>query len=204
LTLLKQEEEGYELFRRAIVYRDADAWAAIHACYRSLLLSWAYRCGAGIRTADSAEDIADQALARAWLALKPADFDAFPSLARLLGYLRTCVATTVIDSTRTRAAAERAEQALQILAPATPEQTVLATLDCDALWRAAVALAAESAERVILVESLVYGLPPRMIWARHPQIFPDIATIYSTKRSLFNRLQCNPELLRLREEISAV
>ena len=30
--MLKQKEEGYELFRRAIVYRDAEAWAAIHAC----------------------------------------------------------------------------------------------------------------------------------------------------------------------------
>jgi hypothetical protein len=40
--------------------------------------------------------------------------------------------------------------------------------------------------------------------ARHQQLFPDIATIYSTKRSLFNRLQCNPDLLRLRDDISSV
>ena len=200
--MLKQEEEGYELFRRAIMYRDAEAWATIHACYRSLLISWAYRCGAGMRTREAAEDIADQALARAWLALTPAHFDAFASLARLLSYLRTCVATTVIDSTRAKAAAVRAQQGLQTHAPATPEQIVLATLDRDALWRAVVAFVANLAERVILVESLIYGLPPRMIQARHPQLFPDIAAIYSTKRSLFNRLQRNPELLRLHEELS--
>jgi len=202
--MLEQEEEGYELFRRAILYRDAEAWAAIHACYRPLLISWAYRCGAGTYIAELAEHLADQALARAWAALTPAHFAAFPSLAQLLSYLRACVATTAIDCTRAKAAAERARQALHTQAPATPEQIVLATLDRDALWRAAIALVATPAERVVLVESLVYDLPPRMIWARHPQLFPDIATIYSTKRSLFNLLQCNPDLLRLREEFSSV
>jgi len=202
--MLKQEEEGYELFRRAILERDAEAWAAIHARYRPLLISWAYRCGAGTYTAESADDIADQALARAWVALTPAHFAAFPSLARLLSYLRACVATTVIDSIRAKAAAERAQQALDTPAPATPGQIVLASLDRDALWRAVIALVATPAEQIVLVESLVYGFPPRMILARHPQLFPDIATIYSTKRSVFNRLQCNPDLLRLLDDPSSV
>src|SRR5215211_5786980 len=105
--MLKQEEEGYELFRRAIVYRDAEAWAEIHARYRSLLISWANRSGAGQCTAEQAEDLADQALARAWVALTPARFAEFSSLARLLSYLRTCVATTAIDISRAKAAAER-------------------------------------------------------------------------------------------------
>jgi len=204
VTMLKQKEEGYELFRRAILDRDAEAWAAIHACYRPLLISWAYHCGAGTCTAESADDLADQALARAWVALTPAHFAAFPSLARLLSYLRACVATTVIDSTRARAAAERARHPLHTNAPATPEQIVLATRDRDALWQAVSALVATPAEHIVLVESLVYGFPPRTIWARHSQLFPEIATIYRTKRSLFNQLQCHPDLLRLREEFSSV
>jgi hypothetical protein len=204
VTLLKQKEVGYELFRRAIVDRDAEAWAAIHACYRPLLISWAYSCDAGMRTAESADDIADQALARARVTLTPAQFAAFPSLVQLLSYLRACVATTVLDSTRAKAAAERARQALHTNAPAPPEQIVLATLHRDALWQAVIALIATSAEHIVLVESLVYGFPPRKIWARHPQLFPDIATIYSIKHSLFNRFQCNPNLLRLRDKISSV
>jgi DNA-directed RNA polymerase specialized sigma24 family protein len=172
--------------------------------YRPLLISWAYRCGAGTYTAESADDIADQALARAWVALTPAHFAAFAALAQLLSYLRACVATTVIDSTRAKAAAERARPALDTNAPATPEQLVLSSLDRDAFWRAVVALVATPAEHIVLVESLVYGFPPRAIWARHPPLFPDSATIYSTKRSLFNWIQCNPDLLRLRDEISSV
>ncbi len=56
--MLKQEEDGYERFRRAILDRDAEAWAAINACYRPLLISWAYRCGAGTCIAESADDLA--------------------------------------------------------------------------------------------------------------------------------------------------
>jgi DNA-directed RNA polymerase specialized sigma24 family protein len=202
--MLKQEEEGYELFRSAILYRDAEAWAEIHARYRPLLISWVNRCDAGQCTAERADDLADQALARAWIALTPARFAAFPSLAQLLSYLRACVATTAIDSTRAKAVAERARQALDTQPPATPEEIVLATFDRDVLWRAVIALVATPAEHVVLVESLVYGSPPRTIWARHPQLFPDTATVYSTKRSLFNRLQRNPDVLRLCEEFSSV
>ena len=200
----KQEEEEYELFRRAILYRDAEAWAAIHARYRSLLVSWAYKCGARRCVAEWAEDLADQALARAWAALTPARFVAFSSLAQLLSYLRACVSTTVIDNTRAHAAAERAQQSLGTQAPAIPEQLVLDSLDRDALWRAVIALLATPAERVVLVESVVYGLPPRTIWARHPQLFPDVQTVYGTKRNLFVRLQRNSDLLRLCEELSSV
>src|SRR6266545_5201868 len=149
VTMLEQEKEGYELFRRAILDRDAEAWAAIHACYRPLLISWAYHCGAGTCTAESADDLADQALARAWVALTPAHFAAFPSLARLLSYLRACVATTVIDSTRAQASAERLAPQLPARAPSTPEQLVLADRDHAALWRTVLALAATPAERVV-------------------------------------------------------
>jgi hypothetical protein len=51
---------------------------------------------------------------------------------------------------------------------------------------------------------LVYGFPPRVIWAHHPQLFADIATVYRTKRNLFERLQRNRDLLQLLEEFSSV
>ena len=204
LAMTEYEDEGYDLFRRAIVRRDADAWAAIHARYRRLLVAWAYRHGARAGLTESAEDLADQAFARAWAALTPERFAAFPSLAPLLSYLRACVATTVIDSARAQASGERLAQQLPTRAPATPEQIVLADLGQDALWRTVLALAATPAERVVLVESFVDGLPPRMIRARHPQLFPDIATLYHIKRNLFARLQRNRDLLQVREEVLSI
>ena len=202
--MTEHEDEGYELFRRAILLREADAWAAIQARYRRLLVAWAYRHGARAGLTESAEDLADQAFARAWAALTPTRFVAFPSLARLLSYLRACVATTVIDSVRAQASAERLAQQLPTRAPATPEQLVLVDLDHAVLWHAVLALATTPAERVVLVESFVDGFPPRTIRARHPELFPDIATVYHIKRNLFDRLQRNRDLLQLREEFVSI
>jgi hypothetical protein len=52
LAMTEHEDEGYDLFRRAIVLRDDDAWAAIHARYRRLLVAWAYRHGARVGLTD--------------------------------------------------------------------------------------------------------------------------------------------------------
>jgi hypothetical protein len=202
--MIEHQEEGYDLFRRAILYRDADAWADIHTRYRSLLIVWASRCSARTCTDEWVEDMSDQALARAWAALTPDRFAAFTSLAQLLSYLRACVTTTVLDCARAQLASQRPLQEIHPVAPATPDQTVLADLDRDALWRAVIAAATTPPERVALLESVVYGLPPRQIWARHPQLFPDVAAVYSTKRRLFDRLQRNPVLHQLRQEFCAV
>jgi DNA-directed RNA polymerase specialized sigma24 family protein len=193
------EEAAYELFRRAITERDADAWAAIHAHYRPLLMFWASRVSAQADLNECYGDIADRALARAWAALTSQRCAAFDSLARLLSYLRTCVTTTLIDSARAQESGERVRLVLSDGTSATPEQIVLAEFDRNALWRVVSAVAANSAERIMLVESFVYGLPPRAICLRHPEFFPDVTAVYTTKRNLLDRLRRNRELLQLRE-----
>src|SRR5690242_15158024 len=100
-------DDGYELFRRAVVDRDADAWGEIAHSYRAMLIAWARRCQASEITGEQYEDLADEALARAWRALTPERFAQFPNLAALMGYLHTCVTTTVIDAARARTAYER-------------------------------------------------------------------------------------------------
>jgi hypothetical protein len=200
----EQQDDGYELFRRAILERDDDAWTAIYTRYRSLLVSWANRCQANARTGEWQDDIADHALARAWAALTPERFAAFHSLPALLAYLRACVATAVIDCARSRAVSERMLQKMEVGAIASPEQIVLAEIDRDELWRLVGAIAETPEERIVLVESFAYGLPPRAILTRHPQIFANIAAVYSVKRNLITRLQRDRELLRLRDEFVPV
>jgi hypothetical protein len=200
----QQEIDGYELFRRAILERDDAAWAAIHARYRALLISWVYHSTSRIYAGEWCDDLADQALARAWVALTPARFADFPTLPRLLGYLHTCVMTTVIDNGRARASSERTLNKLEVGAVATPEQIVLAEVEREELWRVVSALATTRAEQVVLVESLAYGFPPRTILARHPQLFADVAAVYSAKRNLFARLQRNRDLLRINDEYASI
>jgi DNA-directed RNA polymerase specialized sigma24 family protein len=199
-----QEHELYELFRQAIVDRDSEAWGAIHQRFRSLLVSWAWRYGGRTFSAEECSDIADQAFARAWAALTPERFADFQTLARLLSYLRTCVSTTLIDCIRAQSANERAITEMYVDTAATPEEVVLADLDSSTLWRTAFALTTNTAERITLVESFIYGLPPRAIVERHRHIFPDVAAVYSTKRNLLQRLERNGDIRRLREDFVSI
>jgi DNA-directed RNA polymerase specialized sigma24 family protein len=202
--MTEQDQESYELFRRAIVDRDSDAWSAIHLRFGALLTSWAWRSAGRTFSANECSDIADQALARAWGVLTPERFADFHTLARLLSYLRACVMSTMIDAIRAQTASERTINELQIDIAATPEQIVLADIDSSALWRTAFALASSEAERVALLESFVYGLPPRAILERHRLLFADIAAVYSAKRNLLQRLERNSDIQRLREDFVSI
>jgi DNA-directed RNA polymerase specialized sigma24 family protein len=193
----EQANQDFELFRRAIVERDEAAWATIHMRYRALLTSWAYRCGASTRTYEAAADLADQALSRAWAALTPDRFAAFSSLGQLLGYLRSCVTTTVIDCVRAQASSERAVPDTYAGTAATPEQEVLADLSRDELWQLVIELAATPAEQIVLVETFACDLTPRAIRARHPRIFLDVASVYRAKRNVLARLRHNHNLRHL-------
>jgi DNA-directed RNA polymerase specialized sigma24 family protein len=196
----QSQQDSYELFRRAIVDRDEQAWAESTARYRPLLAAWAGRCSAGAIVAESYDDLADQAFARAWSALSPERFANFPTLAALLAYLRACVTTTVIDYARSELSHERVEQALEAEEVATPEQLIMDQFQRQEVWRIAEAAAASEQERVVLRETFVYDLPPRAILRRHPELFSDAHTIYTTKRNLFDRLQRCPELRRAYQE----
>ena len=112
-TKRTSQQDSYELFRRAIVERDEQAWIDSAARYRPLLAAWASRCSASAALTESYDDLADQAFARAWSALSPERFASFPTLAALLAYMRACVTTTVIDHARSELSRERMEQAIQ-------------------------------------------------------------------------------------------
>ena len=196
-------DDGYGLFRRAIVERDSDAWAEGSNRYRRLLISWAYRYSAATEIGECCEDIADQALTRAWLALSPDRFDRFPDLAALLAYFRACVSAVVIDQIRSHAARERVVYKLGCSESVSPEQIAMENMERSDLWRHISRMVANEQERIILLENFVYDLPPRDILARHPHLFSDIADVYTAKRNLMTRLQRNPELRAMRYEGSA-
>jgi len=197
------DHEGYELFRRAIVDRDDEAWAAIHRHFRPLLIAWARQASARAPATDHYEDIADRALARAWSALGPEQFAQFPSLAALLAYLRACVGAAVIDAARAEASRERAYQKLDLPTVATPEELVLGALSRDEFWLLVNKLISSEHERIILIESFMLGLPPRTILERHTDRFADVPEIYGAKRNLLNRLERSRDLQRIYQDLRA-
>jgi len=194
----------YDLFRRAIEQRDADAWADIGRNYRGLLAAWAAQSSAHGLIAEPPEDIADQAFTRAWAALSSAQFSTFPHIASLLAYLRTCVRATIIDHARDQAGQLRAVRSIEsAVVSAAPEHAVLEELDRTELWRLIMDMTKDLQEQIIVRESLVYALPPRAIQARHPDMFTDVMHVYRVKRNLLNRFQRNRTLQQLWQERDA-
>jgi len=192
--------DGYEIFRRAFVDRDEQAWAESTTRYRPMLISWAGRCSASATITERCDDIADLAFARAWSAITPERFAKFPSLGALLAYLRACVTTAVIDCARSEMLNERLYQVAEADDVATPEQVVFAQLDRQEFWRIASSLVHTEQERVVLIEGFMYDLRPRAILARHPDLFASATEIYSAKRNLIERLKRCAELRRLYQE----
>ena len=192
--------DGYELFRRAIVERDEQAWAEGAARYRAMLITWAGRCSASATILDRCDDIADLAFARAWSALTPERFANIPTLAALLAYMRTCVTSAVIDCARSEMLHERLAQALDAGEAVSLEDEVLGQLDRQALWRIARAAVQTEQEQVILIENLVYGLRPAAIVVGHAQLFGNATQLYAAKRNFLERLKRNSDLQQLYQE----
>lgn len=197
-----EQRVTYQTFRQAIFERDASAWVEIvHYC-RPLMIVWANRFRATLDIGEFSEDIADEAFARASVALTPHRFAAFPSVGSLMAYLRRCVKATVIDYARAARTRARQQQALvESEQSATPEQIVNEEMTKLELWQLINSLIGSDLERIVFTESFVYSLPPREIIARHPAMFADVAAVYCMKRNLTERLQRNPMLRQRFEEL---
>jgi DNA-directed RNA polymerase specialized sigma24 family protein len=191
-----QKEESFALFRRAILDQDEAAWGEIHLRYRLLLISWARQSSVASLVNEQFEDLADQAFARAWNALTPARFAQFPNLAAILGYLRDCVGSMLIDLARSQATRERTIQQLEMPSPRTPEQLVLDAIDNTTLWDLVKAEITTPQEDVIVRRNIILGMPPRVILAEFPQLFRAIGDVYTCKRNLIGRLQRSPAIQR--------
>jgi hypothetical protein len=198
------DHEGFQLFRRAIEERDEQAWAEATTHFRPQMIGWVSCSSVSAPIRECYSDIADNAFARAWVALASKSFARFPTLAALLGYLRTCVTSAVIDCARADLHFDRMSQVVVVDDVVAPEQIMIDQLDRDELWRLASSAAQTVQERCILVASYLYNLPPLAILERYPHLFANVGEVYATKRNLLCRLRRYPEIQQLyRERFSA-
>ncbi len=188
-----QNDPIYQTFYKAIFERNSDAWAEIAERYRPLMIAWAHRYRASVPITDFNEDLADQALARAWAALSPEQFETFPSVAALMAYLRMCVRSTIIDCARVQRNQDRLRQIEGGMA-CHPGEEAVSRIACGELWKLLDALVDAPQERIVLREAVINGVPPRQILTQHPAVFADINAVYAAKRNLLERLRRNPDL----------
>jgi RNA polymerase sigma factor (sigma-70 family) len=179
------DDSCLELFRRAIVGRSEEAWAAVYHQYAAFVRRW-------LGTSMDPDEAVSLAFERFWHALDQEKFARFASLAAVLSYLKMCVRTVAIDHARSsqiQAATAQTDAADIVPAADDVERDVVDRLDAAALWkRINEALDDDRATRVLYL-SYVVDLSPREISTRYPALCEDVNAVYQVKRNALDRLR---------------
>src|SRR5207248_9139621 len=99
-----EDPHAFELFRRAIVQGDQDAWAGLYDLYHALVGNWITNRLAGDTHADVCEALVNDAFVKFFRAVPAARFSQFPSAPGLLAYLKTCARSVAADYLRSQRA----------------------------------------------------------------------------------------------------
>jgi RNA polymerase sigma factor (sigma-70 family) len=191
-----------ELFRRAIVHRNDDAWGSIYQQYAPLVLTWVtqHQSATFVLGQDGSEPLVNAAFAKFAQALTPVKIGNFESLAAILKYLKMCVHSVVTDEVRSRRARQFEETIDEIAhEPASddPAENVVANIAAQNLWQAIQEELRGDDERVIVYLAYIQGMKPGEICARHRHYFPTVDDVYRIKRNVLERLRRSRRLQTL-------
>jgi RNA polymerase sigma factor (sigma-70 family) len=198
----------FELFRRAILQKSEHCWSALYAQYSKLVVHWVSQCtkqNAPLLETPT-EDLVADAFTAFWRAFTAEKLGQAERLAQVLSYLRACTATAVLQAKRRED--RRIKQAtwdqdtLDAMPDpqptnSRPEQLLMTTLWQEKLWQIVNRCCHDERERVLARLSFISDLKPSEILEHHPDLFVDVAEIYTMRRNLKNRLWRDKELQEL-------
>jgi hypothetical protein len=201
MRFLRGEERDdtfcFEIFQRAVVNRDDDAWEAIVGQYRGIVLAYVSQHTAAALMRESDDYWINRAFQRFWGAVGADRFSRFPDLPALLKYLKLCVHSVMMDEIRARRGGTIGS--LDEVPDTTPaaaddERNVVGKLAGEQLWGAIQRLLQDEAEQRVVYLSFARDLKPSQIAERHPDLFADVAEVYRVKRNVIERLRRSPEI----------
>jgi DNA-directed RNA polymerase specialized sigma24 family protein len=183
---------GVELFRRAIEAADDEAWEAVVALYRGLLVAQSARQVVRTLVNEDAGFCVDRAFQRFWRATRARGIHEFADLASILKYLKMCLGSVLLDEARARR--RQACVSIDDLSPdarvsSDPSAEVVASIAQRELWKTIDSELPDDSERLVAHLSFVGGLSPREICALHPEHFAEVSDVYRLKRNLIERLR---------------
>ncbi len=174
-----------ELFRRALVERDQDAWDALYVQYRRLVGKWVGG------PADRIDERVNRAFAKFWHAVDPESFSSeFITIGKVMSYLQLCARSVRIDS-------HRREEKRQLLVrledtrASTGDTTSRPALDNvmqQELFATIEQRLKDEQERLVIHLSFQVGLPPRHIAQECADVFADAADVRRVKERVVRRL----------------
>lgn len=203
----------FELFRRAIVEKSEHCWAAIYQQYKNLVYRWTLDFAKSSEPIGNfaMEDLVVDAFTAFWRAYTLDKLRYAEGLGSILRYLKSCVATTVLQAQRRVGKAalaidwdEAVIGAQRSTATAVEgfEEGIFKEVSAAQLWSVVDSCCHDEKERVIARNSFVLDLKPSSILANYPALFVDVAEIYTIRRNLKNRLWRNEQLRVLGGEVS--
>jgi DNA-directed RNA polymerase specialized sigma24 family protein len=187
----------FEVFARAVVHRDDDAWEAVVAQYRGIVLAYVGQHTATAMLHESDDYWVNRAFQRFWSAVGPDRFDKFPDLAALLKYLKLCVHSVLLDEVRSRRAASLSsldEVPETLPASADAEHNIIGKLSGEQLWQAIAKELNDEAEEKVVYLSFARDMKPADIVERYPRLFASVADVYRVKRNVIERLRRSAEI----------
>jgi DNA-directed RNA polymerase specialized sigma24 family protein len=188
------DQYGVELFRRATVDGEDDAWGYLQQCFGEMMRGWLRRHPsreAACRL-DSEENYVAQAFERFWRATVRQRLE-FSTLASALRYLHTCLNGAVMDMLR---AYSRAKEAPLPEPGDAEEPFVEDSPDCGELWELLQRMLPNAREQRLAYLLFHCGLKPREILHYCPQEFSDVRDIYRMRRNIMERLLRSADYLR--------
>jgi hypothetical protein len=190
------ERYGLEIFRRAVVLHDHDAWAILQHHFTENVRFWlarhAYR-EAALRH-ESEQDYVDHAFQRFWQAVSDQRLT-FTSLAGALRYLRLCLHCAIMDTLRAYAHA-RIEALPEQGHPDEPQ--VEDHYNESELWETICNLLTNERERRVAYLHFHCNLKPREIMRYCSGEFSSEEEIYRLKRNIMERIMRNIDKIRWR------
>lgn len=184
-----------ELFHRAIIARDEDAWEVLQTSFTPLMHGWLRRhpkrevaC-----RLDSAENYIAIAFVRFWQATVHNQRVEFHSLAGAMRYLQACLNGAIMDALRAYARPRE----MPLPEPGFSDEPMVEDEDelCSS-WEVITTVLTTPAERRIAYLLFYCGLKPRDIVKHCPQEFPSVRDVYRLRRNIMEKLQRNIEILR--------
>lgn len=183
---------GVELFRRATMQDNQEAWAEVHHCFGGMVRGWLC-CHPSRETAcrlESEEYYVAQAFERFWQATASYQRVEFSRLSAVLQYLRASLHGAILDTLRAY------ERPKEVSRPVPGEPRVEDSTDSCEVWNTLKTILSNSREQRLAYLLFHCGLGPREIVHVCPHEWSSVQEIYRLRYNIVERLLCNADSLR--------
>lgn len=192
----RQSDDRYclEIFRRAMIDGDNEAWIALQEQFRANVMNWLHSHSKRQEAlqVDSEENYVNDTFQRLWQWGRNQRLE-FQSLGGALKSLHLCLNSQIIDTLR---ASTRHELLSLVKEGDVASGSEENPYDKHELWQAIKTLITDEHELRVIYLLYHEGLKPREVVERCAEEFPDVKEVYRLARNGVDRLKRNTDILR--------